>query len=141
MNAAHIAADEYYGVDIAAHCLIEAAKVGAIPVLIRKPEDVTLDAVDLFISTATFQHFPGVDYARRVLEIAYNALRPDGLALVQIRIDTSARPAPERPYREVVNHACVFTDFGVELTTAGFTVLFVERYGTNDYRYFGAQRA
>jgi cyclopropane fatty-acyl-phospholipid synthase-like methyltransferase len=45
------------------------------------------DKADFFLSTAVYQHFPSMKYGERVTRIANNALCPNGLAIIQIRLN------------------------------------------------------
>lgn len=90
----------YYGVDISEKNLNEAARqcVQEVecsdyfkPILLLGPPSQVLkripSEVDLFLSTAVFQHFPSKEYAIEVLETVFNALKTNGVAIIQIRFD------------------------------------------------------
>jgi hypothetical protein len=91
--------DTFYGVDISEsnlnECERQLRKIGykefrKIPIKINSPEkslDFIKRPVDLFLSTAVYQHFPNKDYGRQITKIAYEMLSDDGLALIQIRYD------------------------------------------------------
>lgn len=61
------------------------------PILISKqPSDVLteLDSkIDVFLSTAVFQHFPSKAYGAEVLNVISQILNPNGVGVVQIRFD------------------------------------------------------
>jgi SAM-dependent methyltransferase len=102
-NAIHLApkTEKYYGVDISAATLAECSKQleGAglpnfVPVLINaaEPEKVTSlipAASDLFLSTYVFECFPSQEHGLRVLKLAYDLLRPQGMAIIQIKYSTA----------------------------------------------------
>lgn len=89
----------YYGVDISEKNLAEAKRMisaegyshifRTIHVL-SQPSDIfsELDEkVDVFISTAVFQHFPSKAYGAEVLKVVSQSLAPNGVGVVQIRFD------------------------------------------------------
>lgn len=90
---------EYFGVDICQRTLDECQRQiteNATPtdfypvhIDIQQPENifrtVTPESVDFFLSTSCFQHFPHIDYARRILTICNCLLRHRGLAMIQVR--------------------------------------------------------
>lgn len=91
-------ADEYIGVDVSAENLAECARrceaegvSGFKPVLITdEPEKAAHGiegAIDLFVSIAVFQHFPGKDYGKRVLKVIHKMLTPGGMGIIQFRYD------------------------------------------------------
>jgi len=95
-------AENYYGVDIAEKNLAEAARVvnegGAGPfrpiLLADAPQSVParLGApVDLFLSTAVFQHFPSKEYGVEVLKAIADASRPGAFGFIQIRYDDGSK--------------------------------------------------
>jgi hypothetical protein len=140
MNPAHIKARPYYAVDILESSLAQAARYGVDPILIEVADPLEkrlkLPRVDLFISTAVYQHFPSIEYARRVTEYAAQIAK---YALIQIR---GTRNRPSRNYARDVCTACTWTvaEFATLLEGCGFRVNWTER-GPADYVYFGCQRA
>lgn len=88
---------QYYGVDISADSLQECAKqvtnanAGVfIPIHIdaANPGAACLQIsgpIDLFLCTYVFELIPSPEYGLKLMEIAYELLRPGGIALVQIR--------------------------------------------------------
>lgn len=89
----------YYGVDISRENLDETGRVTSedgtqsfVPVLLN---DDTIDDVvkavrqpiDVFLSTAVFQHFPSKGYGVEVLKCVHQVMKPGGIGLVQIRFD------------------------------------------------------
>jgi hypothetical protein len=103
-----------YGVDISAKNLEESARVLAeiphshfVPILLDgEPSTVvgSIDRpVDLFCSTAVFQHFPSQEYGAQVLRAMSQVMAPGGLGYVQIRFDDGSeryRPKSLAEYRE-----------------------------------------
>ncbi len=90
--------DRYYGVDISEPNLTEASRQAAgsgidgfIPVHLEGiPANIEAhiqQPVDLFLSTAVFQHFPSKQYGVDVLETIWNVMAPGALGMVQIRYD------------------------------------------------------
>lgn len=92
-------AEIYYGVDISPSNLEEAQRMineegfASLfhPILVSdSPSDVINqinDKVDIFLSTAVFQHFPSKLYGAEVLRVANHCLKPGGLGVIQIRFD------------------------------------------------------
>jgi Methyltransferase domain len=88
-----------YGVDISRANLDECVRIDRVsragvfcPILLSTAEPAAATAqldrpVDVFLSTAVFQHFPSKDYGRQVLDAVRGAMAPDGLGYVQIRYD------------------------------------------------------
>jgi Methyltransferase domain len=103
-----------YGVDVSQANLDECSRVvdeaGAgvfRPVLLTGEPSSALESVeqpiDLFVSTAVFQHFPSKAYGRAVLEAVRPAMAPSGLGYVQIRYNDGRReyrPKPLADYRQ-----------------------------------------
>lgn len=88
----------YYGVDISRENLEETRRVTSedgtksfVPVLINDTIDDVVNTVrqpiDLFLSTAVFQHFPSKDYGVEVLKCIHRIMKPGGVGLVQTRFD------------------------------------------------------
>jgi Methyltransferase domain len=88
-----------YGADISTKNLAECARVLAEldsspefrPILVGDHPTTVTDAIDepidLFVSTAVFQHFPTREYGGEVLRAVAGALAPGALGCVQIRYD------------------------------------------------------
>ncbi|POF34361.1 methyltransferase domain-containing protein [Roseibium marinum] len=88
----------YYGVDISQDNLNETERVasedgtqGFVPVLLNSSIDDVIksvrEPVDIFLSTAVFQHFPSKAYGVEVLKCVHQVLKPGGIGMVQIRFD------------------------------------------------------
>lgn len=89
----------YFGVDIAASNLAECGRMIAEegfgdllrPVLLTAEPDTIAETVteklDLFISTAVFQHFPSKSYGGDVLKAVAGLCKPGAIGVVQIRYD------------------------------------------------------
>lgn len=91
-------ADAYYGVDISASNLQEAGRMlEAEKVTSFRPihlgDDIKLvrasidQPIDLFLSTAVFQHFPSKEYGIAVLEEIRAVCRDNALGFIQIRYE------------------------------------------------------
>lgn len=142
----------FYGVDISASTLDICGKVatqigfaGFSPICIdiAAPEQVVSqipEPVELFLSTAVFQHFPSRAYTQRVLRIASRLLAPDGVALIQTRYDDGSeqmRPKQGDYSANVVQ----FLSFRVEefwalAATCGFEPLAVHLDPSVSYAYY-----
>jgi cyclopropane fatty-acyl-phospholipid synthase-like methyltransferase len=91
--------EAYYGVDISEKNLTETQRMlkeaGSTdffkPILLNEaPETVFASVrkpIDLFLSTAVFQHFPSKDYGLEVLSALRSISKPGTLGLIQIRYD------------------------------------------------------
>lgn len=91
-----------FGVDIARNNLDEAGRVLAeldrppvfVPLVVGSDPtviaDVVADPIDVFVSTAVFQHFPSREYGAEVLRTVVRMLSPQALGLIQIRYDNGA---------------------------------------------------
>ncbi len=89
----------YYGVDISEKNLSEANRMiseeGYAEIfkpirVLSQPSDVLgeLDVkIDVFVSTAVFQHFPSKAYGAEVLKVVSKIMAPNGVGVVQIRFD------------------------------------------------------
>ena len=100
-NAIHFITEvrSFCGIEIAKANLDECGRVlteagfdGFQPVLIsaEQPEhalEVAAAPFDFFLSTYVFELLPGRGYGERILRIAWQLLKPGGLALIQIRYD------------------------------------------------------
>ncbi len=143
MNAVQLCriADRIYGVDINPDSLEECARQVAaagcgelLPVLIEadRPEavrDTITDPCGGFFSSYVFELFPDPDYGLRVMRIAYELLRPGGVAVVQIRYHSGprARPGTHRAYRSswVTTTTYAIDEFWKSCSEIGFEPLFV----------------
>jgi SAM-dependent methyltransferase len=161
MNAVHFAlrTERYIGVDISKASLDECAKQvlektgkSIEPVLITasQPEAVhrfIADGIDLYLSTYVFELVPSPSYGLRLLKVAFDLLRPGGLALIQIRYNQGEMVQFSKR-RNYVNNLAVMTsysidEFWVEAMEIGFKPLFVtlspkktEIDGIGRYAYF-----
>lgn len=144
MNAVHFASRtrQYYGVDISADSLQECAKqVAAVNPGVFTP--VHIDAanpgaarsqisgpIDLFLCTYVFELIPSPEYGLKLMEIAYELLRPGGIALVQVRyhrgrIDELSK---RRNYAKNMVHMTSYAleDFWTACEQIGFTPAFIK---------------
>ena len=144
MNAVPFAcaASEYYGIDVNAESLREAARQvefepggNFIPVEIdaRNPEAASAQipgSCDLFLSTYVFEVFPSAAYGLRVMQIAHDLLRPGGVAIVHVRYHKGiAAVAVGR--RRYAAHWVRRTTFAIDelweaCASIGFSPLFVK---------------
>ncbi len=144
MNAVHFArgAQRYYGVDLSQPTLRECARQlqrerldGFVPVLVdanqpRAALSVIEAPCDLFVCTYVFELLPSVGHARELLQLAWDVLAPEGVALVHIRCATAAFTSRSRPwgYEENMAHNVTFelVDFRAMCEGLGFAVLGVQ---------------
>ena len=135
-----------YGVDISVKNLEETGRVLAelpgsafVPVLLDgEPDTVAASIdqpVDLFVSTAVFQHFPSRDYGAEVLRTMREVMAPGGLGYVQIRYDDGTeryRPKSVTEYRErhITATSYPLSDFWQLLHDAGFRPLAMSNLNT-----------
>lgn len=88
----------YYGVDISDKNLMEAKKVsieskcsGFCPIFLTDSIEDAMkkveNDVDVFISTAVFQHFPSKAYGVNVLNVVFAKMAPGAVGFVQIRFE------------------------------------------------------
>ncbi len=139
--------DDVYGVDISQANLDECARRVDSPngfhsVLIEldKPEAVQIEPCDFFLSTAVYQHFPGKAYGLRITKIAHRLLKPNGLAIIQIRYGRSTNG---------VKYSDGFLSFTTYETDefwrlargCGFKVLHMILKPEHHYAYYFLQRA
>ncbi|MCL7980344.1 MAG: class I SAM-dependent methyltransferase [marine benthic group bacterium] len=106
MNAVAIAplGSPFYAVDLNEASLeecvrqVEAESAGlCVPVLIdaESPEAAIAridGSCDLFFSSYVFELIPSPGYGLRIMRIAYDLLRPGGVALIQVRYHSGIRP-------------------------------------------------
>jgi SAM-dependent methyltransferase len=164
MNAVHLAAgtQAYFGVDIAAATLQEcrrqveaAGHRSFVPVLVdpNSPRDALREIgapCDLFVCTYVFELLPSEAHALAVLDIARDALRPGGVALVHVRLARGGPGGGSRPwgYARNMAHNVRFQAeaFAQACQARGLQVLErvrvseVPELGERDYAYFVLQR-
>ncbi len=91
-------ANEFYGVDVSPRNLAEAERqvlaLGSLcfrPVLLEAdPADLiryVKNPIDVFVSTAVFQHFPSKDYGEKVLRVLAQSSCKGAIGSIQIRYD------------------------------------------------------
>ena len=68
---------------------------------------------DLFLCTYVFELLPGRHYGERVCRIAYDLLKPGGLALIQIRYDDGSERSNQKNI-DYYRYACRFTSYRIE---------------------------
>lgn len=145
-------ARRYIGVDISAANLEECRRQTAerqlsefVPIHIEAnaPEAVlekTPGPCDLFLSTAVFQHFPSREYGIRITGIARKLLKPDGLALIQIRYD-NGQPSFFAKRRDYRRNVLTFTSYRIDefwniAREAGFDPACVTLEPRTNYAFF-----
>ena len=135
-------ASAYYGVDISERNLAEASRMISAegfsafrPVLIREtPEEVRAAVaapVDVFLSTAVFQHFPSKAYGLQVLKVMSDLAAPGALGLIQIRFEDEATAAPDGDLARYKTHYITATSyridaFGAACAEVGLTTVFID---------------
>jgi hypothetical protein len=113
-----------YGVDVSQANLDECSRVvdevgaGAFrPVLLTGDPSTALEQVeqpiDVFVSTAVFQHFPGKEYGTEVLEAVRPAMAEDGLGYVQIRYNDGRERYRSKPLAEYRQSHITATSYGL----------------------------
>ena len=126
-NAIHFIREvqAFCGIEIAQASLNECGRVladagfqGFQPVLISagNPEqalELAPGPFDLFLSTYVFELLPGRSYGERILRIAWQMLKPGGLALIQIRYDDGS-PRSLQKNADYFRHSSRFTSYRVE---------------------------
>jgi hypothetical protein len=96
--------------------------------------------VDLFLSTAVYQHFPSKGYGVRVTEIASHLLVQDGLCIIQVRYDDKKNVFRTK-VRNYFRNAISFTSYSIAefwgvLCEAGLEPLCVSLEPRVNYAYF-----
>lgn len=131
----------YCGIEIAQPSLDECGRVlaeagfaGFQPVLISAevPEqalDLAPGPFDLFLSTYVYELLPGRGYGERITRLAWQMLKPGGLALIQIRYDDGT-PRSSQKNADYFRNSTRFTSYRVEefwvmAQKAGFQPLYV----------------
>lgn len=114
-----------YGADISSKNLAECARVLAEhdptpdfrPILVEDDPTAVARAVDepieVFVSTAVFQHFPSREYGCEVLRIVAGLLAPGGLGCVQIRYD-NGREKYQQKHEDYFARHVTFTSYPLD---------------------------
>jgi hypothetical protein len=138
----------YYGVDVSSKNLQEAERVCSIdslgkfhPVLINNSPEEVLSSVEksinLFLSTAVFQHFPSKSYGIEVLKILFKMCAPDALGMLQIRYDDgSEKFAGNNSIDEYNKNFIIATTYTIEefwraCNDVGFQVIYINNLNDN----------
>ena len=136
--------------------LTEAGFDGFQPVLIsaEQPEhalEVAAAPFDFFLSTYVFELLPGRGYGERILRIAWQLLKPGGLALIQIRYDDGS-PRSTQKNVDYFQYSSRFTSYRIEefwvlAQSIGFQPIYVTlvpkrtaEYSGDLYAYFAMVR-
>lgn len=91
-------ASRYHGIDISEKNLAECQRIaddrnftGFSPILLEASPATVIDAIErpvnVFLSTAVFQHFPSKDYGEEVLRAIAEVSRSGAIGFIQIRFD------------------------------------------------------
>ena len=114
-----------YGADISMTNLQECARVLAEldpspefrPILVGEDPASVIDAIDqpieLFVSTAVFQHFPTREYGGDVLRVVTKLLAPGALGCVQIRYD-NGRTKYQQKHDDYFTRHVTFTSYPLD---------------------------
>lgn len=111
-NAVHFGplAEDFVGVDISKESLDqckEALKsVGwnnfqAVLIDVAHPENAIgalIGTADVFLCTYVFELLPSQEYGQRILDVAYQVLKPGGFAIIQIKYETHERRTRSRKW-------------------------------------------
>lgn len=135
-----------YGVDISTKNLEETGRVLAevpgstfVPVLLDGDPGTVVASVDrpvdLFVSTAVFQHFPSREYGAEVLRAVREVMAPGGLGYVQIRYDDGtqryrSKNVAEYRERHITATSYSLSGFWALLHDSGFRPLSIGRLNT-----------
>lgn len=142
-----------YGIDISQQNLNETARVTEevdggtfIPLLLAdEPETIVgrvQHPIDIFVSTAVFQHFPSREYGGRVLKTVRSMASPRMLGLVQIRFDNGNEKYRPKNLESYETMHLTATSYGIDefwrlLTESGFSPHSVVNVrSTNNYATF-----
>jgi Methyltransferase domain len=126
-NAIHFINEvrNFCGIEIAQPSLDECGRVltesgfsGFQPVLIsaEAPEqalELAPGPFDLFLSTYVYELLPGRGYGERITRVAWQMLKPGGLALIQIRYDDGSSRSSQKN-ADYFRHSTRFTSYRVE---------------------------
>lgn len=133
----------YYGVDIAPSNLTECQRMitaegyGNIfkPILLESsPSDIlesVKEPIDIFISTAVFQHFPSKEYGGDVLRAVKKISKPGTIGIVQIRYDNGnekfspIKSLSEYKEKHITANSYQIDEFWKLLRDTGFSPLMV----------------
>jgi SAM-dependent methyltransferase len=144
MNARHFAPHtrQYYGVDISADSLEECTKQVAsvkadcfVPIHIDAADPGAAlskisGPIDLFLCTYVFELIPSPEYGLKLMQIAYDLLRPGGIALVQLRYHRGSIEEHSKRRNYAVNMVRMTTyaldEFWTACEAIGFTPAFIK---------------
>lgn len=153
-NAIHFAkeVEKFYGVDISRNNLKECKNqlekrnyntFVPIHIDINNPEyvkDCIGRSIDLFLSTAVYQHFPSKEYGIKITKVAFDLLSVKGFALIQIRYDNDTKKYKPKKNKYGKN-AIYFTSYKIEeflniVRNIGFNPIFVKLKPEVNYAYY-----
>ena len=133
----------YLGVDISQANLDEATRMikaegvdNFHPYLLEgEPASIGADIhykIDLFLSTAVFQHFPSKDYGAEVLKAIYQLTKKGGAGIIQIRFDNGIKKfKPLDNISQYMEKYITANSYGIDefcsiCTKVGFQVLYMD---------------
>lgn len=152
-------AERVWGVDISQKNLAECARVLPDEVRARfTPIHLSddLDAVrgkitaplDIFVSTAVFQHFPSKAFGVEVLRLVYDLMHDDAIGLIQIRYDNGAKKyQPNTTLEQYSDRFITATSYAIDefaqvLTEIGFDDITVRDFNQRiNYATFTFRKA
>ena len=77
--------------------------------------DRVAEPIDIFVSTAVFQHFPSQAFGVEVLELMHELMAPGAIALVQIRYDNGAEKfVPNTSLDQYATRYITATSFAID---------------------------
>lgn len=151
-------ARHYFGIDILPQNLAEAGRqAGAAGLTCFRPVHLAGDPaavagavdapLDVFISTAVFQHFPSKDYGAQVLRVLSGLARVGAIGSIQIRYDNgNPRYAPIGSLADYADRHITATSWAIDefadlCAGCGLDVLYVNEIRTaNNYATFALRK-
>jgi cyclopropane fatty-acyl-phospholipid synthase-like methyltransferase len=136
LSAIREIASVIYAVDISAKNLKESGRIlteagfdAFRPVLLRDDMAAAVrqieTPIEVFLSTAVFQHFPTKEYGIQVLKEVFSVMTSGGCGLIQIRYDNgnpkyAPKPVEEYAQRHITATSYAIDEFWVLLQETGF---------------------
>ncbi len=114
-----------YGVDVSTNNLDEAGRVLGeldhpppfVPIVVGSDPTAVADEidepVDVFVSTAVFQHFPSREYGGDVLRTVARTLSPQAIGMIQIRYDNGS-PKYQQKNADYKRQHITFTSYPLD---------------------------
>lgn len=143
-------ARKYYGIDISEKNLMECQRLMTAegrpdyvaPVLLAdSPATIKgrVEDVDIFLSTAVFQHFPSKDYGVEVLQAIRSVCKPGACGFIQIRFDNgsgrfkSIEDISDYERGHITATSYRLDEFWDAVANAGFKPLSLNSIGTSNH--------